>query len=665
LIDRFRPSRRTVIVLDCMLLVLMTAVLIRPLFKAKYLDKWASIESTFISDARYLNEHWPHPQWQPLWYGGTRFDYIYPPALRYGTAWLSRTFGWVPVKAYHIYTAFFYCVGIAGAYLLIRVGSRSRRMALLGGVATALMSPCLLFLRNFRADAWKRLPVRLGVLAKYGEGPHMTALALIPFALAFTWRALDRKKPLDIALAAIFSAAVVSNNFYGATALATFYPILLWSFWITRQDRAILYPALAIPSLAYGLTAFWLVPSYFRITSENMKYVSEHGTTWSIWVAVGVAIVFALATDRFAKGRPGRTWAVFVTGCVIFFALNTLGNAWFNFRISGEPSRLVPELDYVFIMGAVTLLGWIWTRRGLTLKAVSAVVVALAFFSTAGYIRNAWNMFPLAADYQGRPEYRIPDWIAKNMPDARAFVNGSVRFWFNAWHDIPQLGGGSEQGLLNGASVPAAWDLSMGPSGQAGLLWMQSFGVDLFYVSDQRSQEMYKDITHPKKFEGLLPVVFDDQRGNFLYLVPRRWRTRARVVETAKLDACPKPRFNDDVDHIRQYAAVMENGPDSPVALERPAPESIRLRARVAPGQSIVVQESYDTPWEARAGGQLLTLRKDVMGQMVIEAPPGEHDISLAFVTPMENIVGRWLTVLTVLGLIAMMGYDVFARRRA
>jgi hypothetical protein len=665
LIARFRPSRRTVIVLDCVLLFLLTAVLIRPLFKAKYLDKWASIESTFISDARYLTEHWPHPQWQPLWYGGTRFDYVYPPALRYGTAWLSKTLGYIPAKAYHVYTAFFYCVGIAGAYLLIRIGSKSRRLALLGGICTALMSPCLLLLQSFRADAWKRLPVRLGVLVKYGEGPHMTALALIPFALAFAWRAMDRKKPLDIALAAIFSAAVVSNNFYGATALATFYPILIWSFWITHQDRKIIYPVVAIPAIAYGLTAFWLVPSYFRITSENMKYVSEHGTTWSIWVAVAVAIVFALATDRLAKNKPARTWAVFVTGCVIFFALNTLGNAYFNFRISGEPSRLVPELDYIFIMGAVTLLGWIWSRRGLALKAASVVVLVLAFYSTIGYIRNAWNMFPLAGDYQKRIEYRIPDWISKNMPDARAFVNGSVRFWFNAWHDLPQLGGGSEQGLINGASVPAAWDLSMGPSSQAGLYWMQAFGVDLFYVSDQRSEEMYKDITHPKKFEGVLPVVFDDQKGNLLYQVPRRWRQRGRIVQTAALNACPAPRFNDDVVRIRQYADVLEKGPDSPVTIERPSPENIRVRAHLTTGQSIVVQESYDTPWEATAAGQKLTLRKDIMGQMVIEAPPGDHDISISFVTPLENIVGRWLTVLTILGVIAMMGYGLVQRKRA
>src|ERR1017187_4268971 len=120
------------ILLDFFLVFLYTAILIRPYFKAKYEDKWGSIESTFISDARYLAAHWPHPQWQPLWYMGTRFDYIYPPALRYGTAAISKVTGFWPVKAYHFYTIFFYCVGIAGVYLLIRAGARSRGAAWLG-----------------------------------------------------------------------------------------------------------------------------------------------------------------------------------------------------------------------------------------------------------------------------------------------------------------------------------------------------------------------------------------------------------------------------------------------------------------------------------------------------------------------------------------------------
>src|SRR5881296_1761207 len=118
--------RKAPLPLDFILVFLLAAALIWPLFKIKYADKWASIESTFISDARFLKEHWPHPQYQPLWYGGTRFDYIYPPALRYGTAALSKFGRMTEARAYHLYVAFFYCIGIAGVFLFVRVASGSR-----------------------------------------------------------------------------------------------------------------------------------------------------------------------------------------------------------------------------------------------------------------------------------------------------------------------------------------------------------------------------------------------------------------------------------------------------------------------------------------------------------------------------------------------------------
>ena len=46
-----------------MLTVMLTAVPILPLFKAKYLAAWGSIENTFIAQARFLIDDWPHPQW--------------------------------------------------------------------------------------------------------------------------------------------------------------------------------------------------------------------------------------------------------------------------------------------------------------------------------------------------------------------------------------------------------------------------------------------------------------------------------------------------------------------------------------------------------------------------------------------------------------------------
>jgi hypothetical protein len=644
-------TRRREILLDCALLFILASIFLAPYYTHKYTDQWPSIESTFISDARFLAAHLPHPQWQPLWYTGTRFDYIYPPALRYGTALLSRIFGWWTVKAYHFYTIFFYCVGIPGVYLLVRAGGRSRAAAWLCALATGLMSPTFLFLKNMRLDAgpW-RVPVRFGVLIRYGEGPHITALCLLPMALAFTWWAMEANRPRALALAGIFCAAVVSNNFYGATSLAMLFPLLVWSFFVTSGNRKMIFPALAIPLLAYGLTAFWLSPSYLRITLHNMQYVSEKGSSWSLFAAVVVVLAFGYASYELAHSRPERTWALFVVGSVIFFGVNVAGNHFLNFRVIGEPGRLIPELDLVIILGAALLLEWMWLRRGPWLKIVVAVVVIVAFATTRHYIRHGRQVIQTWPDYQSRVEYRVTDWLWKNMPDARVLPSGTVRFWFDAWHDLNEMSGGSEQGLLNAIVPNANAEIEVGSNPEPAFLWLKAMGVDAIYVAGPKSEEPYKDgLNHERFFT--LPVLFDDGKGNTIYNCQRRYAQRARVVETAKLAATLTPSRNDDVDRLRPYVGVIENGPDSPVIIDRPSTDAMQLHAKFDAGQSLLVQETWDPNWQASVDGHRLPIRKDVMGFMVVDPPPGDRTVRLEFPMPLENRVGWGLTGLTLIAL--------------
>ena len=60
------PGRVRRIWLECAVIFLFAALLIGPLWTLEYLDNWGSIESTFISDARLLNEQGWFQQWQPL-----------------------------------------------------------------------------------------------------------------------------------------------------------------------------------------------------------------------------------------------------------------------------------------------------------------------------------------------------------------------------------------------------------------------------------------------------------------------------------------------------------------------------------------------------------------------------------------------------------------------
>ena len=635
--------------LDFLAIFLLAAALIWPLFKVKYTDKWASIESTFIADARFLKEHWPHPQWQPLWYGGTRFDYIYPPALRYGTAALAKFYPMTEARAYHLYTAFFYCLGIAGVYLFVRVAGGTRGEAWLAAAATALLSPSFLFLPAVRRDAWLWHPARLGALVRYGEGPHMSALALVPIALAVAIPALQRWRPAMTALAAICCALIVSTNFYGATALAICFPILVWSIWITHQDRWIWGRALLIPALAYGLTAFWLVPSYLRVTMANLRLVSEPGNTWSIWVAAAVTAAYLLATAKLALGKRQAFYLVFAAGFALLFTLNVLGNEYLGFRVVGEPGRLVPELDLALILLPAIGLRTLWRRPSIAPRAVAALIALIAFASAVPYTRRAWRMIVSDPNYQDRIEYKITHWMADRMPASRAMATGSVRFWYDAWNDLAEIGGGSEQGTLNQAIGVAYSFIAADPNLAPSIQWLQAFGADAVIVHDKNSREIYHDFVDPGKFAHSLPVLFDNHEGDVVYGVPRRFPDLARVVETAPVSSLPAITPEPNLDTLRAYAGALEQGPAARAVTTWEGTDRMRIQATLAPGQSVIAQVAYDPQWRARSGGAELAIRRDAFGQMLIETPPGAREIELVFETPLENRIGRlvsWLAAL-------------------
>lgn len=653
-------TRRTA-ALDVLLLFLLAAALIWPMFRLTYSKGWGTVESTFIADARYINSHFPHTVWQPLWYGGTRFDYIYPPGLRYGTALIARWGGVPEARAYHLFTALLYPLGIAAVYLFVRAAAGKRRLAWFASLSAALVSPAFLFIPAVRIDSGL-IPQRLNVLARYAEGPHISSWSVLPLALAVCWLALDRFRPWMLIAAGALAAAVVSINFYGASALAVFYLLIVFSLWITRRPAGLWVRALAIPALAYGFTAFWLSPSFLKITLRNMQFVAGKGTGWSRWVLAGVAAGYLLLAFEFARGKAARAWPLFVAGSALFFSLIVLGWYSWDLRLIGEPIRFIPELDLALILLLLEVLGWLWTRRSPATRLFVIGVPLCVLLLTKPYWRHPWAVYQPDPDYRQRIEYRVTGWMAANMPSARAVAAGSIRFWYNAWHDLAQVGGGSEQGLLNPIVMAAQWEILAGQEAGPAIAWMQALGADAAIVTDSRSQEIFHDWQNPKKFQGVLPVAWDDGSGTVVYKVPRRYPAIARVVESRRLESLVPPSLPSDYDKVRAYADTLEQGPDSPVETHWDNPDNLRIRAEVKPGQSIVAQISYDPAWIAYSmDGARLPTRPDPLGMLRIDAPPGTRGVRLTMPLPLENVAGWFLTGWTVL---VSAGIVVWARRR-
>jgi len=648
-------KQRLSYLVDFLLLFVLAAILIAPVFKLKYgLYNWGSIESTFISDARFILDHGPNPIWQPLWYMGTRFDYIYPPALRYGTAGISKVLGVIPAKGYHIYISFFYCFGIGGVYLFTRIASRKRWSALLVAIATMLVSPAFLFLKDMRNDSMSHMPQRLWALMRYGEGPHITSLAWVGFALAFSWLALERWRPIPIVLAAISCAMVVSNNFYGATALAMFLPLVIWCFYITLDDFKVFFRALLICVLGYGLCATWLTPSFLKITLRNMAFVSNPGNPWSKAIAAVSIIAFVALTHYKFRGRRDTTYKLFVLSALYFFSLNVIGNYFVNFRVIGEPLRLVPELDLAMILACVLGLQWLWDRPGLPHRIAAAAIILACLGTSYKYVRKPWELYLKDSAPWERVEYRVQDWVHKNIPNDRVMAAGSIRFWFNAWNDIAQLGGGSDQGILNPASKTPQWEIALGDKAEPSIKWMQLMGVDSVVVMDKTSQEEYKDYVFPEKFKGKLPVLFDDNKGNVVYRVPRRYPSLARVVDCTKLDKLPRVMDNPSPEEIDSLLDLLEHGPDVPTQTWWESTEVFHIKTHLEKKQCIIAQVSYDRSWYGHSGLKPVEVWMDRLGLIRVNAWEGDHDIRMEFRLPIQNIIGRFITMLTFIALLIL-----------
>ena len=108
----------------------------------------------------------------------------------------------------------------------------------------------------------------------------------------------------------------------------------------------------------------------------------------------------------------------------------------------------------------------------------------------------------------------------------------------------------------------------------------------------------------------------------------------------------------DDLDGLTKYAAVVEN-PDQPAASNAwRGFDEMDIQAAAKPGQSILLQETWDPAWHAYENGEELTVRVEpVMDFILVDVAEGAHNIQLRFETPLENRFGQVLFVLTVLAL--------------
>jgi len=187
-------------------------------------------------------------------------------------------------------------------------------------------------------------------------------------------------------------------------------------------------------------------------------------------------------------------------------------------------------------------------------------------------------------------------------------------------------------------------------------MWLKALGVQAVWVSGPGSTEVYKDFVDPKKFDGVLEVLWRDG-GDVLYRVGKPHLSLARVVP--RMDLVSRTPINGgDVDPLRGYVAALEDPAMPEPRMTWSSAHSARVVTDLAAGQVVSLQMAFHPGWHARVGGKELVIARDALGSMTIYPEgSGATTIDLVYDGGVEMRVAEWVCGITVL---ILLGWAVY-----
>ena len=638
-------------------LFLANVYVCRDLFHVEYLRHMGSIEGAYIGISRYAMGHWRDLTWFPLWYDGIPYQNTYPPLLHLGVALIAWVRGITPAHAYHWTIALAYCLGPVALFALVRVLSGSRWAAFTAGLLYTALTPSAWLMPDIeRALGSPFRPQRLNALVYWGEGPHVSAMTLLPVAFLLVDLAIRKRKSYYIAGAAVALAAVVLTNWLAAFALAL--GIAAYMLAGIREWRGFVLLG-AIGAGAYGLAMPWIPPSTIAVTQYNARFVvGDFRTVYQtlpMWLAV---IIAGLALLKFLtrKFSIALQFAVFFT---FLTALITLTDDWFHMAIVPQPERYHLEMEMGIAMLAA-LVAYEVFKRAPQKASIGAMVVLIIVLVPPLRIcrRYARTVLITTIDITKTSEWKTADWLNRNWSGERVMLPGSSMFWLTAFSDTPEIGGGFAQGITDRELPVAMYGLTAGAGehwAEWSVLWLKALGVQAVGVSGPGSTEMYRDFVDPKKFEGVLEVLWRDG-GDVLYRVGKPHLSLARVVPRMELVA-RTPINGTDVDPLRGYVAALEDPAMPGARFQWMSAHEAKISTDLGAGEAISVQMAWHPGWHARIGTKSIPIGHDALGLMTIDPQErGPATIDLVYDGGVEMRIAECLSAVTALILLGLMG---------
>ncbi len=634
------------------------------LFLSEFTNNMRTNAGSFMAISRFIVQHWPHLGWFPWWFNGEPFENSYTPMLHLVDAAFAWITGVSTPRAFNFVTGAFFVGGPVCLFYFAWKISGYLETSFFAALLYSLFSPSVMF-SVFRADLGLWNPWRLRVLVYYGEGPHTTVLALLPIALLLIYRALTTRKYLWCAAASLAMAFVTLVNAFGAVDLLVGCCCLILALPKKEILRASLLTA-AMGIAAYLLACPFLTPTLLRTIGEDSEYVGgvvKTGTIFATQSLILPGFVFLYFAIRRVDDYLIRFSVLFTYVFFEIVALFAIGNV----SALPQPHRYSLELELGLALVLVLTLRRVVIHAPVALKTAGVVVILLAgFHQTVAYRRYA-RAIVQKIDVTQTIEYKTAQWFQANMPDQRAFVAAEAGTWLNVFADTPQMHSGHSPFNPNfwveeAASYAIYSGMNAGSrDAEVSILWLTAYGCHAIYIPGPMSRLGDKPFDHPRKFDGVLPVLWHEE-DDTIYSVPQRTKSLAHVVPESAI-VKRQPIHGLDTDEVAGYVAALDDASLPGDVMAWPDPNHGHIDTTLHPGQVLSIQSTYDKGWIATANGKPAPVTRDAIGLSVVHpACDGACSIDFIFDGGFERKLCRALSWLTFLGGLA--GVVVALRRR-
>jgi hypothetical protein len=603
--------------LAALAIFLLNVLLNGPLFMHGELPFRGSIEDGYVAIARFVSAH-PNPWgWNPFQYCGLPTRFLYVPALPYLTAALAHLMPHVDLA--HIYrtiVSLATCAGPVTAFFFALHFTRTRRWSLIAALVYSLLSPSYgLFPAVERDRGIVQLPWRVQVLAKYGEGPHNTALALMPLVLLALWIAARRRGYPPVLVAALLLAATPLVNWVGAFALAIACLLLLLASLGDPEFRA--WRVCAAGGLGYLLACFWLTPTFIRTIVFNWptdSFAYRFGQPQH-WLVAGLLAGVLLLRLLFRLFR-GSFYLCFVT--MAAFTFGWIASVFYLYGLDTIPESRRYAIEFELFLALALVEAVRLAMRSPTSTVRLCAIGAGGVLLLAGtpqlwaYATQGWRPW-MPAPREQSIEFHLARWMADHPPEGRVFASGGLRFRMNSWFDLPQVGGGFETGLTNRMPWDLAYHVRTGKDETAGtLLQLKAMDTEYVVIHGPKSREYYRDYVHPERLTAALAPVYHEE-DDTIYGLPAR--PLAHLVSREELpgeDAAAHPWV------LERYVAAMEDASRPVLQTRWLRTDALAIDGATPAGRLVAVSVNAGPGWRAAQDGREIPIETDNLGFVVL-----------------------------------------------